>query len=70
MCADQFPLGMDLVGSDVTLVGCNAYFLIDIDESAEFLDIAIHCLVGVVRQDLFMLHKNPSQSSLRGIFRI
>ena len=34
MCADEFPLGMDLVGSDVSLVGCNAYFLIDAGESA------------------------------------
>ena len=39
MCADQFPLGMDLVGSDVSLVGCNADFLIDAGESAQFLDI-------------------------------
>ena len=42
MSADQLPLGMDLVGSDVTLVGCNAYILIDAGESAQFLDIAIH----------------------------
>ena len=40
--ADQFPLGMNLVGSDGLLIGCNVYFLTDSGESSQFLDIAIH----------------------------
>ena len=34
MGADQFPLGMDFIGADVALVGCNADFLIDAGESS------------------------------------
>ena len=34
MGADEFPLGMDFIGADVALVGCNADFLIDAGESS------------------------------------
>ena len=34
MGADEFPLGMDFIGADVALVGCNADFLIDAVESS------------------------------------
>ena len=39
--SDQFPLGLDLVGSDVALVGGDADFLIDTGEFAQFLDVAV-----------------------------
>lgn len=58
MSADQLPLGMDLVGSDVTFIGCNAYFLIDSGEFEEFLDVSVHRLVGVVRQGLVIVERN------------
>ena len=53
--ANQLPLGLDLVGADVALVGCDADFLIDAGEAAKFLDVAVHRLVGVVRQSLTVL---------------
>jgi len=53
--ADEFPLGLDLVGSDIALVGGNADLLIDTSEFAQLLDIAVHRLVGVVRQGLVVL---------------
>jgi len=55
MGADEFPLRLDLVGSGVALVGGDADFLIDTGEFAQFLDIAVHRLVGVVRQGLVVL---------------
>ena len=57
MCADQLPLGMDLVGSDVTFIGCNADFLIDAGESAQFLDVPVHRLICVVRQGLIVIER-------------
>ena len=53
--ADQFPLGLDLVGADVALVGGDADFLIDTGELAQLLDVAVHRLVGIVRQGLVVL---------------
>ena len=60
--ADEFPLGMDFIGADVALVGCNADFLIDAGESAQFLDVPVHRLVCVVWQGHVIIE--------RGIFRI
>ncbi len=53
--ADEFPLGLDLVGADVALVGCDADLLVDTGQTAEFLDVAVHRLVGVVRQGFAVL---------------
>ncbi len=53
--ADEFPLGLDLVGSDVTLVGGDADFLVDTSQAAQLLDVAVHRLVGVVREGLAVL---------------
>ena len=39
--ADQLPLGMDLVSSDISLVGRDADFFIDTGEFAQFLDITV-----------------------------
>ena len=55
MGADQFPLRLDLVGADVALVGGDTDLLIDTGESAQLLDVAVHRLVGVVRQGLVVL---------------
>ena len=52
---DQFPLGLDLVGSDVALVGRDANLFINSGKAAKFLDVAVHRLVGVVRQGLAVL---------------
>jgi len=40
MGADELPLGLDLVGADVSLVGGDADFLIDAGELAQLLDVA------------------------------
>lgn len=53
--ADEFPLGLDLVGANVALVGGDADLLIDTGEFAQFLDVAVHRLVGVVREGLAVL---------------
>ena len=53
--ANQLPLGLDLVGADVALVGGDADFLIDTGEYARFLDVAVHRLVGVVREGFAVL---------------
>ena len=53
--ADEFPLGMDLVGADVALVGGNTDLFIDTGEFAQLLDVAVHRLVGVVRKGLVVL---------------
>ena len=53
--SDQLPLGLDLVGADVALVGGDADLLIDAGEFAQLLDVAVHRLVGVVRQGLSVL---------------
>ena len=53
--ADQFPLGLDLVGADVAFVGGDADLLIDAGEFAKLLDVAVHRLVGIVRQGLVVL---------------
>ena len=53
--ADEFPLGLDLVGADVALVGGDADFLIDTGQLAQLLDVAVHRLVGIVRQGLAVL---------------
>ena len=55
--ADEFPLGMDLVSTDIALVGRNADLLIDTGESAEFLDVPVHRLVCVVRQGLIVIER-------------
>ena len=52
---DQFPLGLDLVGANVAFVGGDSDLLIDAGEAANFLDVAVHRLVGVVRQGLAVL---------------
>ena len=53
--SDEFPLGLDLVGADVALVGGDANLLIDTGEFTQILDVAVHRLVGVVRQGLVVL---------------
>ena len=53
--ADEFPLGLDLVGADVALVGGDADSLINTGEFTQLLDVAVHRLVGVVRQGLVVL---------------
>ena len=55
MGADELPLGLDLVGADVALVGGHANLLIDAGEFAQLLDVAVHRLVGVVREGLAVL---------------
>ena len=55
MGSDQLPLGLDLVGADIALVGGDADLLIDTSEFAQLLDVAVHRLVGVVRQSLVVL---------------
>lgn len=52
MGADELPLRLDLVGSDVALVGGGADFLIDTGQLAQLLDVAVHRLIRVVRQGL------------------
>ena len=52
---DEFPLGLDLVGADVALVGGDADLLVDSGQTAQLLDVAVHRLVGVVRQGLVVL---------------
>ena len=58
MGADELPLGLDLVGSDVALVGGDANLLIDTSEFAQLLDVAVHRLVGVVRKGLVVLERS------------
>ena len=53
--ANEFPLGLDLVSSDVALVGGNTDLLIDTGQLAQLLDVAVHRLVGVVRKGLVAL---------------
>ena len=53
--ANQLPLGLNLVGADVALVGGDADLFIDAGEFAQLLDVAVHRLVGVVRQGLSIL---------------
>ena len=55
MGTDEFPLRLDLVGSDVALVGGDTDLLIDTGEFAQLLDVAVHCLVSIVRQGLVVL---------------
>ena len=40
MGTDEFPLGLDLVGADVALVGGDADLLIDTGEFAQLIDVA------------------------------
>ena len=53
--ADEFPLGLNLVGADVALVGGDADFLVYTGQLAQLLDVAVHRPVGVVRQGLVVL---------------
>ena len=53
--SDQFPLGLDFVGADVALVGGDTDLFIDTGEAAQFLDVTVHRLVGVVGQGLAVL---------------
>ena len=53
--ADEFPLRLDLVSSDVSLVGGDANLLIDSGEFTQLLDVAVHRLVGIVREGLVVL---------------
>ena len=53
--ADEFPLGLDLVGANVALVGGDADLLIDAGELAQLLNVAVHRLVGIVGQGLAVL---------------
>ena len=52
---DQFPLGLDLVCADIVLVGGDADLFVDTGEFAQLLDVAVHRLVGVVRQGFAVL---------------
>ena len=56
--ANEFPLGLDLVGADVALVGGDTDLFIDAGELAQFLDVAVHRLVGVVRKGLVVLERS------------
>ena len=53
--ADQLPLGLNLVGADIALVGGDADLLIDPGQFAQLLDVAVHRLVGVVRKGFVVL---------------
>ena len=53
--ADEFSLGLDLVGANVALVGGDADFLVDTSQAAQLLDVAVHRLVGVVREGFAVL---------------
>ena len=53
--ADELPLELALVSSYVALVGGDADFLVDTGQAAQLLDVAVHRLVGVVRQGLAIL---------------
>ena len=55
MGTDEFPLRLDLVGSDVALVGGDADLLIDTGQFAQLFDVAVHRLVGVVRKGFVVL---------------
>ena len=55
MGADEFPLRLDLVSADVALLGGDTDLFIDTGELAQFLDVAVHRLVGVVREGLVVL---------------
>ena len=55
MGADELPLGQDLVGADVALVGGDADLLIDTSQFAQLFDVAVHRLVGVVRKGFVVL---------------
>ena len=52
---DEFPLGLNLVAADVALVGGDADFLVYTGQLAQLLDVAVHRLVGVVREGLAVL---------------
>ena len=58
MGSDQFPLGMDFVGTDVPFIGGNADLLIDAGEFAQFLYVPVHRLVGIIRQGLVIVERN------------
>ena len=53
--ADEFPHGLDIVGTDVAFIGGDADPLIDTGELAQFLEVTVHRLVGVTRQCLVIL---------------
>ena len=57
MGADEFPLGLNLVGADIALVGGNTDLFIDTGELAQLFDVAVHRLVGVIRQGLVVLER-------------
>ena len=68
--ADEFPLGLDLVGADVALVGGDADLLIDTSEFAQLLDVAVHRLIRVIRQGLALLDIHlPNGSVIHHIVR-
>jgi len=58
MGPDQFPFGVDIIGADVPLVGRDADILVDTGEFTEFLKVAVHRLVGVVRECLVILERD------------
>ena len=57
MGSNQFPLWMDLVSTYVAFVGRDADLLIDAGEFAQILNIAVHRLIGIVRQGLVVLER-------------
>ena len=68
--ADQFPLGLDLVGADVALVGGDTNLFIDTSEFAQLLDVAVHRLIRVIRQGLALLDIHlPNGSVIHHIVR-
>ena len=58
MCSHQFPFRVDFVNTDIALVGCDADRIIDFGQFAQFLEIPIHRLIGVVRQGLIILERD------------
>ena len=48
MGSHQFPFGVDLVNTDIAFVGCDANRIIDFGQFAQFLEVPIHRLIGVV----------------------
>ena len=52
MGSDQFPLGMNLICPDISFIGRDTDFFIDAGQFAQFLDIPVHRLIGIIRQSL------------------
>ena len=58
MGPDQLPFGTDPVDTGVALVGRYADLLVDTGKPAQFLDVPIHRLIGVVGQGFIVLERH------------